>query len=459
MSIDRLPPHDLHAEQALLGSLLLDRDAIASVQGAVRAGDFYASANGLVFQAVLDLFRRHEPADLVTVTHELERRDHLNVIGGPAQLSSLLIATPIASHAPFYASLVSEAATKRRLIQAATRIVGLGYDDTISAADALSESRVLLSTVAPEARQDRGVALGDALTLLAEELDARWEGNWIDDVVATGLYDLDKKLNGGFERGQAIFLGARPGMGKTALALQVALNAVRRARILDIEPPWTVFFSSEMTTKALCWRALAETTGISVPRLKRGIGLDHDQKRRIGDQLEEMLSLPLWLDDTSSPTVEQMHERVERLRSTRPVRLGFFDYLEQAGDEKGRNENEETRVSKIAAGIKRIAKTTDISMVGLSQLNRAVESRRAERFVPNLADLRQSGRVEQEADIVLLLYREDYYANKGMLDATPGKQGTADVYIAKQRDGEEGVVAVAFLPELTAFKNLDRRIA
>lgn len=460
MSLMRLPPHHEEAEAALLGSILLDRDAIGSVARLVSTQDFYDQRNGAVFQAALTLFRRREPTDLITLPAELDRTGTLARVGGMAYLSGLLTSTPTAVHAPYYASLIADAASKRRLISVAGRIAELGYDDSTNAGDAITEARLLLNQVAPDAAHERGMTIGDALAALAVEFDARCDGTWIDDVVPTGLYDLDKKLTGGgFERGQAITIGARPGMGKTAFALQIALNAVRRSQILESEPPWTVFFSSEMTTKALCWRALAESTGISVARLKQGIGLTHDQKRTIGDQLEAMLSLPLWIDDTSSPTVEQMHERIERLRADRPVRLAFFDYLEQAGDEKGRGENEETRVSKIAAGLKRIAKTSDITMVELSQLNRGVESRKTERYVPTMADIRQSGRVEQEADIVLLLYREDYYVQQGMLDATPGKAGTADVHIAKQRDGEQGVVTVAFLPELTSFKNLDRRTA
>ena len=345
-------------------------------------------------------------------------------------------------------------------IAAATKIVGLGYDRDLSLDAALSEARKLLSTVSPDARVGKGMALAEALEALAVELDARWEGTWKDNVVPTGLHDLDHKLtSGGFEPGQLIIIGARPGAGKTALFMQIALNASRWARYTQEEQPWTVFFSSEMTTKAICYRALAETTGIPIRQLKQGkdvLGrpLSAEVKERIGQQLEEMMSLPLWIDDTSSPTTEQMHERIERLRTDRPLLMGGFDYLEQAGDPKGKGENEETRVSAIAAGLKRIAKTTEIPMVGLAQLNREVE-KRADK-TPTLADLRQSGRIEQEADIVLLLYREDYYVQQGLLQPTPGKEGTADIKIEKQRDGETGVVTVTFLPEITAFKSLDR---
>lgn len=452
-------PHDRGTEEALIGALLLDRDAIATVQHIVHAGDFYIPACATVFQTVLDLFRRREPADLVTVTSALEQRGLLDSIGGPAWLSGLLTTVPAAVHAPFYAQQIADLAIRRRLIHAGSEIVRLAYStDGTDAETALSDARVLLNGLSGRARRDRGLPIADAMASLASEIDARWDGSWIDDAMPTGLYDLDKRLSsGGFERGQAVFVGARPGAGKTAFALQLALNAARRARVLSMEPEWTIFFSSEMTTAALCWRALAESTGIPVPQLKRGIGLSPEQKRHIGDQLEELMNLPIWIDDTSSPTIAQMHDRIERLATTRPVRMAFFDYLEQAGDERGRQESEEVRVSRIAAGLKRIAKTCNITMVALSQLNRETEKRKTDRYVPVLADLRQSGRIEQEADIVILLYREDYYVRMGMLESTPGKEGTADIYIAKQRDGESGVVTVSFVPELTAFRNLDRR--
>jgi replicative DNA helicase len=454
---DLLPPQSIEAERAVLGALLLDRDAMPAVAPVLAAGDFYKLPHADIYSAALALFRKREPVDVMTLQAELARRGQLDRIGGVAALTELYLATPTAVHAPHYAAIVAEKATRRRLSAVAGKIMGLAYDEALGATEALTEARLLLNQVAPEGQHERGMSIGDALARLADELDQRWAGDWIEDVVPTGFYDLDRAISGGgLERGQLGIFGARPGMGKTAFALQVALNAVRRAKILDLEPPWTVFFSSEMTTKSLCWRALAETTGIPIPQLKRGVGLTTEQKAKIGDQLEEMLALPLWIDDTSSPTVDQMHERLERLRTDRPVRLAFFDYLEQAGDEKDRGGNEEGRVSKIAAGLKRIAKVCDLSMVGLSQLNREVE-KRAEKM-PTLADLRQSGRVEQEADIVLLFYREDYYVKQGIITSpTPGKQGTCDVSIAKQRDGETGVVTLKFIPELTAFQNLDRR--
>src|SRR6478609_7531626 len=312
MSDHTLPPQNIEAERAVLGALLLDRDAMPSIAATLTAADFYRLPHADIYNAALALFRKREPVDLLTLQAELAKRDQLDRIGGVAALSELLLNTPHAVHAPHYAALVAESAAKRRLSSIGVKIAALAYDDALSASDALTESRLMLNQVLNESGHERGMSLGDALASLAAELDQRWEGNWIEDVVPTGFYDLDRAISGGgLERGQLGIFGARPGMGKTAFALQVALNAVRRAKLLDIEPPWTVFFSSEMTTKALCWRALAETTGVPIQQLKRGLGLSPEQKARIGDQLEEMLSLPLWIDDTSSPTVDQMHERIE----------------------------------------------------------------------------------------------------------------------------------------------------
>lgn len=456
--LDRLPPHDLAAEQSLLGSLLIDRDAIAAAAPLVDSRDFYSSANGLIFDAMLAMFARRDPIDLVTMTAELDRRGVLMQMGGVAYLSSLLQIVPTSVHAPHYAGIVSRMATLRRMIQAGTEIVRIGYDAGRDVEPALADALAALNAVRSERGGSAGVAMVDALSPFAAEIDARWQGEWRDDLFATGFYDLDRMIGGGFERGQLIVIGARPSIGKTAFALGIAHNGAKRAALLEQEPGWIVIFSSEMTLKALLWRSLAEVTGIPVSKLKKGIGLTPDQKTHIGNQLETMASLPIWIDDTSSPTTDQMRERVERLAAERPVRTVMFDYIEQAGNQRRGNESEEMRVSKVARDLKRIGKSSDVSMVALSQLNRAVETRREK--MPTLADLRQSGMIEQEADIVMLLYRQDYYTARDMLDKDlidPNKVGICDVNIAKQRDGSTGMVELQFVPELTAFRNVDRR--
>lgn len=460
------PPNNIEAEQSVLGSLLLDRDAIAHVAPMLQPGDFYSSANGLVYAAITDLFHQRQPADLVTVTDALNRTGTLERIGGVAYLSSLFTIVPHAVHAGHYAEIVERTAAKRRLIDAGLALVKAGYCESTNLADDLTLARGKLSAVTRDRSRGSGKTFAEAVGEAALELEMRQDGEYEEDRMQTGFPDLDFLLGGGFDRGELIILGARAGMAKTSITLQFILNYARRCRVRQISPDWSIFYSSEMTIKALVRRAVAEATGIPWRNLTKGLDADgvtplrDDVRRRVHIQIAEMQSLPIHVDDTSSPTTMTMRERTERFMIDHPVRFMAFDYLEQAGNPKDRNGSQEERVSQVAADLKSIAKTTDISVMALSQLNREVEKRGDK--MPTIADLRQSGRIEQEADVVLLLYRQDYYTAQNNLDQRyidPGKMGTCDVIIAKQRDGATGTVALQFIPELTAFRSMDRRSA
>jgi replicative DNA helicase len=458
-------PHNLEAEQSVLGACLLDRDAITQVSSLLEPGDFYSPAHGAVYGAVLELYRRRTPADLMTVTDALTRSGRIDDIGGVSFLAALLTSVPVTVHAGYYAEIVARHAKARRLIRAGSEIVRLAYDEAADIDATLADARRLLAGLTRDTGTGRFQTMAQAVGPFALEVEQRWNGDWADDLMPTNFYDLDNALGGGFERQQAVFVGGRPGMAKTSFALQVILNYARRCRVTQQTPDWSVFYSSEMTLRALLWRALSENTGIPARNLKRGLDalerpLDDLSKQRIRRQMAELEALPIVIDDTSGPTTQTMRERLERFMVDHPVRFMCFDYLEQAGNPKERGGNQEERIAQIAADIKSIAKTCDITALALSQLNRAVESR--DDKIPTIADLRQSGRIEQEADVIILLYRQDYYAGKNMLkpeQIDPEKVGTCDLILAKQRDGMEGTFTVQFIPELTAFRNLERRVA
>lgn len=462
-----LPPSNLEAEQSVLGSCLMDRDAITQVAALLEPGDFYDQRHAAIYGAVLELYRRRTPADLMTVTDALGRSGRLDEIGGVAYVASLLTAVPVTVHAGYYAEIVARHAKARRLIRAGTEIVRLGYDEQTDIDAAIADARRQLATLTRDTGAGRFQTLSQAMGPFALEVEQRWSGDYVDDLMPTGFYDLDNALGGGFERQQAVFVGGRPGMAKTSFVLQVILNYARKCRYTQQVPDWSVFFSSEMTIRALLWRALSETTGIPARLLKQGCNaaghpLDDLYKQRIRHQMAELEGLPIVIDDTSGPTTQTIRERLERFMTDYPVRFMAFDYLEQAGNPKDRGGNQEERIAQIAADMKSIAKSCDITTMPLSQLNRAVESRKEAGYVPTVADLRQSGRIEQEADVIILLYRQDYYAGKNMLSPEqidPEKVGTCDLILAKQRDGQEGTFTVQFVPELTSFRNLERRVA
>ena len=452
---EALLPHDLEAERALLGSLILDRDAIIPVSQIVSSGDFYSPANATIYTAIKSLFRNRVPADVVTVKAELDKFGQTDAVGGISYLTELMIDVPASVHAGFYADMIVQHASRRRLIQHATRIVQQAYDPTNDPADVVSEARRLLADVAPASTRGNATTMADAIDAVMHEWELRLTGEWITDAVPTGFYDLDRKLpDGGFERQDLVIFAARPGMGKTALMLQMALNVNRHYLHTNQHPPTTVIFTSEMSTRALCWRALAEATGIPSRDLKRPGALTEQQQRKVRSQMAELAELSIVFEDASSPTTEQMKERIEQVKAENDVRLVMFDYIERAGNRKSGNENEENRIAQVAAGLKTIAKDCDVTMVALSQLNREVERRAG--HVPTLADLRQSGRIEQEADFIGALVRHDYYVSIGLEKPDVEQEGIAEIHILKMREGEQGILRLQYVPEITAFRNLDR---
>lgn len=456
-----LPPHDIEAERALIGSLLLDRDAIVAVAHTVSASDFYRPEHATIYTAIKSLMRKRVPVDTVTVSAELAAFGQSEQVGGVPALVDLMIAVPTAVHAEYYAETVARLASKRRLIEAATRIVQAAYKPDVDPEEAVSMARQWLAAVTPEAKRGVVVTYADIANELHQEIERRLDPHYEPDVVSTGITDLDRALRGGgLERQQGLVLAGRPGSGKTSLGLQIAINYAR-AQSFGPDPQWTIVFSAEMSRMGLGWRSLSEATtigardlndAISTSQLQNPSKLTEEQFDRMAGRLDDLRNLPILVDDRPAPTTDQMRETVERLQAQYPIRLVVFDYIGLAGDKGKHNANQQDRIAAISAGMMALKKACDVTTITLSQLNRGVESREDKR--PRLSDLRDSGAIEQDADIVWGLYRNDYYVEQGMVPDDISLRNVAEVLFLKQRDGTTPIVKIRFNPTSTSFHNL-----
>ena len=434
----RIPPHNLQAEESLLGAMLLSRDAIAAAVETCGPEDFYKPAHGHVFEAVCSLYGQGEPADPVTVADELRRADLLEAIGGPATLISLQANTPATTNAARYARIVEEHALLRRLIGVAGEIAEMGYSlpDDISAAIDRAESMVF--EVAERRVTDTLKPLHDLLADSLDRLEALYDRGESITGVPTGFIDLDERLSG-LQPSSLVIVGARPSMGKTALALGMAAHAAMEGRVP------VLYFSLEMSHSELTQRLLCSEARVDSSRIRNGKLLESDWPK-ISHAIGRLGEAPLYIDDNPNLTIMEVRAKARRLKS-RLGNLGLvvIDYLQLMS---GRNsaENRQVEVSEISRGLKILARELEIPVVALSQLSRTLESRADKR--PMLADLRESGSLEQDADVVMFLYRDEIY------NPESPERGTAEVIISKHRNGPTGKTDLAFLDHYTRFANM-----
>jgi replicative DNA helicase len=432
---ERLPPQSIEAEEAVLGSILIDRDAVIKVAPIIKPEDFYREKNGWIYAAVLDLYDRHEPADFVTLCDELERRNQIDDVGGREYMTSLLNAVPTAVHAEFYAQIVERCATLRRLINAAGQIAAIGYQEQIEADRAIDEAEQILFRVAERRQTKDFVALKEALHTYAEDLDELHAQKGHVVGVPTGFIDLDQLL-GGMHKSDLIILAARPSMGKTALALSIAHNAAKTGVPVGV-------FSVEMSVSQLVQRLMAMETRVDSHRLSTGY-FDEEDWQTITQGMAVLSELPIFIDDTASITVMELRTKARRLKAEQNIGLIIIDYLQLM---QGRGlENRVQEVSEISRALKGLARELDVPVLCVSQLSRAVESRTD--HMPILSDLRESGSIEQDADVVIFIHREKMY------DQDSSKGDVSDIKIAKHRNGPTDTVHMRFFAEYTLFVDL-----
>lgn len=432
----RLPPQDLEAERSVLGAMLLESSAVADAAQKLEPEHFYRPAHARVFEAVLSLFERNEPVDEVTVGSELAAQGHLESVGGVAFIATLTESVPTAANIAYYARIVRNRALSRRLINAATEIASTGYEGAQPIDDLLdqAESRIFEIT---SARDQRNFApLKEVVKSAFKEIEKRYEKKELITGVPTGFLDFDKKT-AGLQPSDLIIVAGRPSMGKTALALNMAQYAAVQAKV-----PVAVF-SLEMSKEQLVMRMLCAEGRIDSHRMRGGFLKDTDWPKlaRAAGRLAEA---PVFIDDSGSLSILEMRAKARRLQADKGLGLIVVDYLQLM---RGRSSSEgrEREISEISRGLKALAKELAVPVVALSQLNRSLEQRQDKR--PMLSDLRESGAIEQDADVICFVYRDEYY------HPDSEAKGTAELIVGKQRNGPTGTVQLRFFNEYTRFEN------
>jgi replicative DNA helicase len=435
----RVPPHNLEAEESVLGAMLLSRDAIAAALERLRAEDFYKPAHGLVFSAVASLYARGEPADPVTVTEELRRQGLLEAVGDPALLVRLQVSTPSTANAGHYARIVEEHALLRRLVAVAGEIAELGYSVPEDVSEAVDRAESLVFEVAQRRVVDTLSPLRDLLAASLDHLEQLYEREQTVTGVPTGYVDLDERL-AGLQPSNLVVVGARPSMGKTSFALGI----VRHAALATRKP--VLLFSLEMSHLELTQRLLCAEARVDASRMRTGRLHDSDWPK-ISDAIGRLGDAPIFIDDNPNLTVMDIRAKARRLMAKEGLGLVVVDYL-QLMTGRARAESRQVEVSEISRGLKILARELQVPVVALSQLSRNLEMRQDKR--PVLADLRESGSIEQDADVVLFIYRDEVY-NPDSPD-----RGTAEIIIAKHRNGPVGAVQLAFVDHYARFANIAR---
>ncbi len=432
-----MPPHDLQAEESLLGAMLLSRDAITAAVEHCKASDFYRPAHGHIFDAVCSLYAQGEPADPVTVADELRRADLLEAVGGAAELLALQANTPAIANASRYAKIVEDLALLRKLIAVASEIAELGYSVPEDVVATLDQAEALVFQVAEHRVTDSLKPLRELLAASLDHLEALYERGDSITGVPTGYTDLDEQLSG-LQPSALVIVGARPSMGKTSFALGLAAHAAIEKRLP------VLFFSLEMNHLEITQRLLCSEARVDSSRIRNG-RLHEADWPKIVHAIGRLGEAPLYIDDNPNLTVMEIRAKARRLKSREGLGLVVVDYL-QLMSGRDAAENRQVEVSEISRGLKILARELGVPVVALSQLSRNLEARADKR--PVLADLRESGSLEQDADVVLFIYRDEIY-NKDSPD-----KGTAEVIIAKHRNGPTGVAQLAFLDHYTRFANM-----
>ena len=434
---DRTPPQDNDAEQSVLGSMMLSKDAIADVIESVRGTDFYRPAHETIFDAMVDLYGRGEPVDPITTTAELQRRGELVRIGGAPYLHTLSASVPIAANAGYYAEIVREKAILRRLVDAGTRIAQMGYAGEGQVDEVVDRAQAEVYQVTDKRTSEDYAPLSAIMESALDEIEAinNRDGQMIG--VPTGFADLDELTNG-LHPGQMVIIAARPAMGKSTLGLDFCRAASIHHNMAS------VIFSLEMTRNEITMRLLSAEAKIPLNHMRNG-NMNDDDWTRLARKMGEVSSSPLFIDDSPNMTMMEIRAKARRLKQRHDLRLIVIDYLQLMTSGK-KVESRQLEVSEFSRQIKLLAKELEIPVVALSQLNRGAEQRADKR--PMVSDLRESGSIEQDADMVILLHREDVYEKEST------RPGEADLIVAKHRNGPTRDLTVAFQGHYSRFVDM-----
>lgn len=444
----KLPPQNIEVEQSLLGCLLIDRDAIIKVADLIGPDDFYKDSNRVIYESIRELYEKREPIDLVSLSAELESNNKLERIGGRSYLSSLVSGVPTSSHVVHYAHVVQSKATLRRLIHAAAEIAELGYDESENIEQLLDSAEQTLFTVSQKHLKRSFIPITDVLAEAFDRIDELHRESGKLRGIPTHYKDLDNIL-AGLQKSDLVILAARPSVGKTTLALDIARNvAVRGKEAVGI-------FSLEMSKEQLVDRLLCSEAGVDLWKMRTGKLSDQgedDDFSRINRAMGLLSEAKIFIDDSANANIMEIRTKARRLQSEHGLGLIIIDYLQLMEGSRSR-ENRVQEVSEISRNLKAIARELNIPVLALSQLSRSVESR--DSHIPRLADLRESGSIEQDADVVLFIYREKLYQQ----DLPNEKANLADIIIAKHRNGPTGKVKLFFDEKNVTFRNAETRVS
>lgn len=434
---DRTPPQDIGAEQSVLGAMMLSKDAIAEVIETIRDVDFYRPTHQAVYDAILDLYSRGEPADAITVAAELTKSGEIGRIGGAAYLHTLVSSVPTAANASYYARIVRERAILRRLVEAGTRIVSMGYAGDGEVDNIVDRAQAEVYDVAARRTSEDYLPLSQIMTGAMDEIEAISQRGAGLAGISTGFRDLDALTNG-FHPGQMIVVAARPSVGKSTLGLDFA-------RACSIKEGHTsVIFSLEMSRNEIVMRLLAAEAQIAMTAMRGGTMSEADWQR-LARKMSQVSEAPMFIDDSPNLTMMEIRAKARRLKQRHDLKLVVIDYLQLMTSGR-RVESRQVEVSDFSRQMKLLAKELEVPVVAISQLNRGPEQRTDKK--PMLSDLRESGSIEQDADMVILLHREDFYEKESP------RAGEADLIVAKHRNGPTNTIPVAFQGHYARFADL-----
>ncbi|MBE0467253.1 MAG: replicative DNA helicase [Candidatus Desulforudis sp.] len=438
---ERLPPQSIDAEQAVLGAMFLEPEAIFRVMDIVRPEDFYQHGHRMIYETAVTLQDEGEPVDLLTVTERLRKNGILEKIGGAAYVASLVELVPTAANVEYYARLIEEKALLRTLISVASRISEMGYDERETAQRLVDQAEQMILDLGARRGKAAFASLRELLALAWAKIEESYRNKGRIAGVSTGFTDLDRLLSG-MQASDLLILAARPSMGKTALALNIAHYVAEKQNPVLV-------FSLEMGKEQLVNRLLCAEARVDQYRLRTGNLRDEDWERLAGAKTR-LQDMPLFIDDAAGASLRDIRARAKRMQAENGLALVIIDYV-QLMQPNRRAENRQQEIAQISRGLKELAKDLDVPVLALSQLSRAVEQREKKR--PQMSDLRESGSLEQDADVVMFIYREDYYR----LDTD--RKGIAEIIVAKQRNGPVGTVELGFFKESPRFVNLMREPA
>ena len=441
---DKLPPQNVEAEQSVLGALLIDKEAITKVADFLVFDDFYRPVHQKIYATMLELYQRHEPIDILNLTNRLKEKNLLQDIGGTTYLSSLANLVPTASHVASYAKIIQQKRILRDLISASYNIAELGYQEEREMEEVLDEVEQKIFQVTQRSVGEQFRPIKPDLVEAFTRIEKLHRGEKPLRGVSTGFPALDSKLSG-LQRSDLIILAARPSLGKTTLALDIARNAALRENVS------VGIFSLEMSRDQLVDRLLSAESGVDLWRIRTGKLNDETDFDLLHQGINRLSVAPIYIEDSSSSNIMRIRTMARRLQAERSLDLIIVDYLQLIMPRDNRNNNIVQQITEISRGLKALARELNVPILAVSQLSRAIEQR--DHKLPRLSDLRESGSIEQDADIVMFIYRKD--RDKPEDELSEEEKNTAEIIIAKHRNGPLGTIRLKFIPELVTFRPID----